>query len=207
MDMTRKQLTNVEPGKGGIGGPMNTFANVPAFPTADMRAVVRPNFDTLYSSGLARPDQGADGRLGAGYRRALLSPADARHVDRRLRVARLAHHRHAGGQLPRRAARLAAGSARQADRGVQAPEGHPAHRRADAVCLDHRPHQDRRPAGLRRGPQDPGRLQDHAAVAVGQDAQAGRGEDRSERRHEDAAEGPGRHHAGRTSTSPTRPSC
>ena len=29
---------------------MNTFANVPAFPTADMKAVVRPNFGTLYSS-------------------------------------------------------------------------------------------------------------------------------------------------------------
>ncbi len=52
MDVTRSQLTNVEPGKGGaLGGPMNTFANVPAFPAADFRAVVRPNFDTLYSSG------------------------------------------------------------------------------------------------------------------------------------------------------------
>lgn len=51
MDVTRKQLTNAEPGKGSIGGPMNMFANIPAFPSADMRAVVRPNFDTLYSSG------------------------------------------------------------------------------------------------------------------------------------------------------------
>jgi hypothetical protein len=50
MDVTRKQLTNVEAGK-GFGGPMNTFANVPAYPTATDRAVVRPNFDTLYSSG------------------------------------------------------------------------------------------------------------------------------------------------------------
>ncbi len=49
MDLTRKQLTNVEPGK-GFGGPTNTFANVPAYPTAQDRAVVRPNFDTLYSS-------------------------------------------------------------------------------------------------------------------------------------------------------------
>jgi hypothetical protein len=51
MDLTRKQLTNQEPTPGGIGGPMNNFANVGAFPTADMRVVVRPNFDTLYSSG------------------------------------------------------------------------------------------------------------------------------------------------------------
>jgi hypothetical protein len=50
MDVTRKQLTNVEPGK-GIGAPMNALFDVPAFPTADMRQVVRPNFDTLYSFG------------------------------------------------------------------------------------------------------------------------------------------------------------
>ena len=29
---------------------MNTFANLPAYPPADMKVVVRPNFDTLYSS-------------------------------------------------------------------------------------------------------------------------------------------------------------
>ena len=51
MDVTRRQLTNMKPGPGSLGGPMNTFANIPAFPSADMRAVVRPNFDTLYSSG------------------------------------------------------------------------------------------------------------------------------------------------------------
>jgi hypothetical protein len=50
MDVTRKQLTNVEPGK-GIGAPMNVLFNVPTFPTADMKQVVRPNFDTLYSFG------------------------------------------------------------------------------------------------------------------------------------------------------------
>jgi hypothetical protein len=51
MDLTRKQLINTPPGAGGIGGPMNSFTNIPAFPAADMKAVVRPNFDTLYSSG------------------------------------------------------------------------------------------------------------------------------------------------------------
>jgi len=50
MDLTRKQLINTPPTE-GIGGPMNAFNNIPAFPAADMRAVVRPNFDTLYSSG------------------------------------------------------------------------------------------------------------------------------------------------------------
>ena len=51
MDVTRKQLTNTEPSKASLGGPVNYFANIPEFPAADMRAVVRPNFDTLYSSG------------------------------------------------------------------------------------------------------------------------------------------------------------
>ncbi len=51
MDITRKQLTNTAPEPGGIGGPMNRFANIATFPTADMKVVVRPNFDTLYSSG------------------------------------------------------------------------------------------------------------------------------------------------------------
>jgi hypothetical protein len=50
MDVTRKQLTNVEPGKASIGGPMNMFNNIAEFPAADMKVVVRPNFDTLYSS-------------------------------------------------------------------------------------------------------------------------------------------------------------
>jgi hypothetical protein len=49
MDLTHKQLTNVVKAE-GISAPMNTFANVAAYPTADMKAVVRPNFDTLYSS-------------------------------------------------------------------------------------------------------------------------------------------------------------
>jgi hypothetical protein len=50
MDVTRKQLINSDPKTAGLGGPANTFDNVQAYPTADMRAVVRPNFDTLYSS-------------------------------------------------------------------------------------------------------------------------------------------------------------
>lgn len=50
MDLTRLQSTNVEPGKVAFKGPMNTFVNAQAYPTADMRTVVRPNFDTLYSA-------------------------------------------------------------------------------------------------------------------------------------------------------------
>ncbi len=49
MDVTRRQLTNMAPGPGVVGGPMNMFVNVEAFPPADFKGVVRPNFDTLYS--------------------------------------------------------------------------------------------------------------------------------------------------------------
>jgi hypothetical protein len=49
MDITRKQFTNIEPDKEMGKGPMNTFANVPAYPPAEFKGVVRPNFDTLYS--------------------------------------------------------------------------------------------------------------------------------------------------------------
>ena len=51
MDVMRKQLINSDPKTAGIGGPANSFDNIQAYPTADMKAVVRPNFDTLYSSG------------------------------------------------------------------------------------------------------------------------------------------------------------
>jgi len=49
MDLTRKQSTNIEPGKEIGKGPMNMFVSVPTYPPADFKGVVRPNFDTLYS--------------------------------------------------------------------------------------------------------------------------------------------------------------
>jgi hypothetical protein len=49
MDITRKQFTNIEPGKAFGKGPMNMFVNVPEYPPADFKGVVRSNFDTLYS--------------------------------------------------------------------------------------------------------------------------------------------------------------
>ncbi len=50
MELTRKQSTNIESGKLPGRGPMNTFSHIREFPSADFKAVVRPNFDTLYSS-------------------------------------------------------------------------------------------------------------------------------------------------------------
>jgi len=49
MDVTRKQSTNIEPGKEVGKGPMNTFTNVAEYPPANYKTVVRVNFDTLYS--------------------------------------------------------------------------------------------------------------------------------------------------------------
>jgi hypothetical protein len=49
MDITRKQFTNIEPGKEFGKGPMNMFVSVPQYPPADFKGVVRSNFDTLYS--------------------------------------------------------------------------------------------------------------------------------------------------------------
>ena len=49
MDVTRKVGTNVEAGKIPGFGPANMFHSFTAYPTADFKAVVRPNFDTLYS--------------------------------------------------------------------------------------------------------------------------------------------------------------
>lgn len=49
MDLTRRQLTNIEPGKMPARGPMMAFAHVRTYPTAESREVIRPNFDTLYS--------------------------------------------------------------------------------------------------------------------------------------------------------------
>ncbi|MBL9094531.1 MAG: DUF1254 domain-containing protein [Planctomycetaceae bacterium] len=50
MEITRLQSTNIAAGKIPGRGPMNAFAHIREYPTADFRGVVRPNFDTLYSS-------------------------------------------------------------------------------------------------------------------------------------------------------------
>jgi hypothetical protein len=49
MDVTRRQMVNIEAGKVIGRGPMNAFTHGRTFPPADFRDVVRPNFDTLYS--------------------------------------------------------------------------------------------------------------------------------------------------------------
>jgi hypothetical protein len=50
MELTRRQMTNLPAGERPGFAPMGEFGHVREFPRADFRAVVRPNFDTLYSS-------------------------------------------------------------------------------------------------------------------------------------------------------------
>ena len=191
MDLTRQQLTNVEKPE-GISAPMNAFANVAAFPTADMKSVVRPNFDTLYSSGfldltkepmvVSVPDTGG---------RYYLLPM----LDMWTDVFASPGSRTTGTQAGNF---LVAGPGWRPDLRERLIE------------------EFRLPAGTQRidaptpyvwvigrtktdGPPDyeavhkiQAGLQDHAAVRVGQNREASSRKDRSERRHEDAAEAAGR---------------
>jgi len=50
MELTRRQLTYGDPQAHPGAGPMGRFHHIRSFPAADFKAVVRPNFDTLYSS-------------------------------------------------------------------------------------------------------------------------------------------------------------
>jgi hypothetical protein len=50
MELTRLQATNIEAGTMPGRGPMNSLNHIREFPAADFKIVVRPNFDTLYSS-------------------------------------------------------------------------------------------------------------------------------------------------------------
>ncbi|WP_373479463.1 DUF1254 domain-containing protein [Geminocystis sp.] len=49
MDISRKVFTNYPSGEKPGFGPMNEFTSLRQFPPADLRVVVRPNFDTLYT--------------------------------------------------------------------------------------------------------------------------------------------------------------
>jgi hypothetical protein len=52
VDITRKRLTNVEAPVPGLAAPINQFAISVAFPDAKFKAVVKPNADTYYTSGM-----------------------------------------------------------------------------------------------------------------------------------------------------------
>ena len=162
MDITRKQSTNIEAGKEFGKGPMNVFTNVPAYPPADLKVVARINFDTLYSIAwldLTKEPQIVSVPDTAGRFYSCRCSTCGRTSSRRRAGERRAHRRPTSS------------SRRPVGRGA-VPEGIRAHRRADVLCLDHRPHQDGRPGRLRCGAQDTGRLQGHATLRLGQAARS-----------------------------------
>ena len=183
MELTRKQSINIDNREFGQG-PMNTFANVPAYPPADFKGVVRSNFDTLYSIVwldltkeplvISAPDTGG---------RYYLLPM----LDMWTDVFASPGWRTTGTQ---------SGNFLVTPPGWTElfPRGS-AHCGADCLCLDHRPYQDGWTGGLRRGPWDTGRVQGDAALPLGEGTRAADGEDRSYSRYEDPANGAGGHHA------------
>ena len=138
MDLTRKQSTNMlmpEFGK----GPMNMFVNVPAYPPADFKGVVRTNFDTLYSIAwldltreplvISAPDT-----AGRYYLLPMLDMWTDVFASPGWRTT---------GTAPANFLVTPPGWSGKSSRGVHA------HRCPDSLRLDHRPYQDRWTGGLR----------------------------------------------------------
>ena len=187
MDITRKQSMNIEPGKEFGKGPMNTFVNIPAYPPADMKVVVRINFDTLYSIAwldltkepqiVSVPD--TDGRF-------YLLPM----LDMWTDVFASPGWRTTGTQAanflvtpPGWSGTVPEGFTR-----IDAPTPYVwiiGRTKTDGAADYHAVHKIQ--AGYKVTP----------LSRLGQAGRAGDGEDRPERGHEDAAEGPSRHHASR----------
>jgi hypothetical protein len=127
-----KQLPNVV-GPEGLATPMNTLISLSEIPPADMKVVVRPNFDTLYSRAwldltkrpmiVSAPDT---------HGRFYLLPM----LDVWTDVFASPGSRTTGTQ----AGDFAFGATRL-ERLLAIGRG--SHRRAHAVCLDHRAHRDR----------------------------------------------------------------
>jgi hypothetical protein len=181
MDVTRKQFTNIGPGKEPGKGPMNTFANVPEYPPANFKGVVRPNFDTLYSIAwldltkepaiVSAPD--TNGRY-------YLLPMLDMWTDVFASPGWRTTGTQAGNFLV--ASPSWSGAVPNGTTQIMAPT---------PLRLDHRPNKDRRAGGLRRRSQDTSRLQGHTTFGVGQASKANGSADRLNRRYENATEGPG----------------
>ena len=94
MDITRKQSTNIEARQRVRQRPDEHVRERPGVSACRFEGGRAGQLRHALFHRVARPHQGAAGRLRAGHQRTLLSPADARHVDGCFCVARLAHDRH-----------------------------------------------------------------------------------------------------------------
>ena len=148
MDMTRKQFTNIEPGKVG-SGPMNMFANVPAYPAGRIEGgrASQLRHALFQSPGWTSPRSRMVVSVPDTGGRYYLLPM----LDMWTDVFASPGWRTTGTQAGNFLVTPPGWRPDLRERFIEEfklPRGHPAHRRADALCLDHRPHQDRRPAGL-----------------------------------------------------------
>ena len=108
MDVTRQQSTNIEP-RQGVRKRADEYVHERAgIPSREFQGRGSSEFRYSLFDCLARLDQGANDRFRTKYRRTILSSANARHVDRRIRLARLAYHRNAGRNFSGDASGLAA---------------------------------------------------------------------------------------------------
>ena len=148
MDLTRRQMTNVAPGEKLASGPINTFSNVPAYPSATDKVVVRPNFDTLYSSAwldLSKEPVVVSVPDTAG--RYYLLPL----LDMWTDVFASPGWRTTGTQAQHFLVAPAGWRPDLRDRLIeefQPAQRYPAHQCAHVLCVDHRPDQDGRTTGL-----------------------------------------------------------
>ena len=114
MDLTRKQLTNLDPKTSPFGGPANAFTHLRAFPPAECEDGGASELRHALFERVARPDQWARRRLHGGYRRPLFHAADARHVDRCFCRTGQADERHRRGELRRSCRRAGRENSREA---------------------------------------------------------------------------------------------
>ena len=152
MDISRKQLINLDPKVSQFGGPANAFTHIRAFPTTEMRAVVRPNFDTLYSSAwldlTGGPVVVSTADTGGRY---FLLPM----LDMWTDVFAVPGKR-TNGTGAANFALVPPGWSGSLPQGVET------HRHANPLCVDHRTNPDQRWEGLWGCKQDSGRLQGHS---------------------------------------------
>ena len=85
MDMTRRLMTNVPPGREAGPRPDERLPPLPDVPAGGLPGGRAAELRHALLLGLARPDEGADGPLDPGLGRPLLPGAAHGHVDRRLR--------------------------------------------------------------------------------------------------------------------------